>query len=419
VAIGSALLTDHYELTMVQAALASGVAQRNAVFEVFARSLPPGRRYGVVAGLGRLVDLVEGFRFTPEDLDYLGRFLDAPTCEWLAGYRFTGRIDAYREGELYFTGSPVLTVEASFAEAVVLETLVLSVLNHDSAVASAAARMDVAAGDRTLIEMGGRRTDEWAAVHAARAAWIAGFDATSNLEAGRSYGIPTAGTVSHAFILAHDDEVAAFEAQVVGLGPTSTLLVDTYDTDDAISRAVDVAGTELGAIRIDSGDLLEATARARELLDELGATGTKIVLSGDLDEHALQRLAACPADAYGVGTSVVTGSGHPTAGFVYKLVAVDGRPVEKRSTGKATTGCRKHAVRVVRDGVAVAELLRPSPFSPAEGRALQVEVMAGGEVRHRPTLFEVRAHHLAARAELPPDALSLDDGPPALAAVLQ
>src|SRR5581483_9934706 len=235
------------------------------------------------------------FRFTPEDLDYLGRFLDAPTCEWLAGYRFTGRIDAYREGELYFTGSPVLTVEASFAEAVVLETLVLSVLNHDSAVASAAARMDVAAGDRTLIEMGGRRTDEWAAVHAARAAWIAGFDATSNLEAGRSYGIPTAGTVSHAFILAHDDEVAAFEAQVVGLGPTSTLLVDTYDTD--------------GAIRIDSGDLLEATARARELLDELGATGTKIVLSGDLDEHALQRLAACPADAYGVGTSVVTGSG--------------------------------------------------------------------------------------------------------------
>ena len=258
--------------------------------------------------------------------------------EWLADYRFSGDIDGYPEGELFFPGSPIVSVSGTFADAVVLETLVLSVLNHDCAVAAAAARMVTAAAGRPLIEMGSRRTHEEAAVAAARAAYLAGFTATSNLEAGRRYGIPTAGTAAHAFMLLHDDELAAFRGQVGCLGTKTTLLVDTYDIRTGIENAVAAAGPELGAIRIDSGDLGVLARQARDQLDELGATGTRIVVSGDLDEYAIAALRAEPVDSYGVGTSVVTGSGAPTAGLVYKLVEVDGRPVAKRSASKESRG---------------------------------------------------------------------------------
>ena len=248
---------------MLQAALQSGVAGEHAVFEVFARRLPVGRRYGVVAGLDRLIDAIERFRFGAAELEHLAEIVDERTLEHLAGWHFAGDVDAYREGELFFPESPVLTVEARFGDAVVLETLVLSVLNHDSAVASAAARIRVAAGDRQLIEMGGRRTHEQAAVAAARAAYIAGFASTSNLEAGRRYGIPVAGTAAHAFTLAHPSEDAAFRAQLATLGSGTTLLVDTFDTETGIRRAVEAAGPGLGAIRLDSGDPLEEVPKAR------------------------------------------------------------------------------------------------------------------------------------------------------------
>ena len=428
---GTALLTDHYELTMVDAALRSGIAGHRAVFEVFARRLPPGRRYGVVAGLARLVDAVGSFRFGGDELallEALGVFSPA-LLSWAADYRFSGSIDAYREGELFFADSPVLTVEASFAEAIVLETLVLSVLNFDSAVASAAARMDVAAGSRTLIEMGGRRTHERAAVAAARAAYLAGFDASSNLEARRSWGVPSTGTASHAFVLGHPDEASAFRAQAAVLGPGSTFLVDTFDVEEGIRRAVAVAGAgELGGVRIDSGDLADEVPRARALLDELGASQARIVVSGDLDEHAISALADVPADAFGVGTSLVTGSGAPTAELIYKLVAVADRPgadaplhpVAKLSPGKASTGGRKRAWRGLdEDGFACQERLeaeagRPAPGPPGRARNLQVPVVRDGEVVHRPSLDEVRAHHVAARSELRPEDLALDSGPPAL-----
>jgi nicotinate phosphoribosyltransferase len=412
-AASTALLTDRYELTMLQAALRSGVADRHTVFEVFARRLPAGRRYGVVAGLGRLLGMLERFRFGPEELVHLASFLDDRTLEHLAGYRFAGNIDAYREGELYFPTSPVLTVDASFGDAIVLETLVLSVLNHDAAVASAAARMRVAAGDRQLVEMGGRRTHEYAAVAAARAAYIAGFDATSNLEAGRRYGIPTVGTAAHAFTLAHDRERDAFAAQVATSGAAMTVVVDTFDVDDAIRTAVELAGPELGAVRLDSGDLADGAHRARVLLDALGAERTKIVASGDLDEFAIERLAAAPIDAFGVGTALVTGSGAPTAEFVYKLVARDGEPVAKRSPSKQTVGGRKWAFRMLDpDGRAYEE--RVATSASEGGRPLQVPVMRAGKVLHRPSLNEMRAHHLAARAELPRDGLLLEAGDAAL-----
>ena len=198
--------------------------------------------------------------------------VNGATLEWLSSYRFGGHVDAYREGELYTAGSPVLTVEGTFAEAVLLETIVLSILNFDSAVATAASLITSAAGERPIIEMGSRRVDPSAAVAAARSAYLSGFASTSNLQAGRIYGIPTAGTASHAFVLAYPTEQEAFAAQVAAFGPRTTLLVDTYDVDQGIRNAVEVAGPELGAVRIDSGDLASEAVRARALLDRLGAT---------------------------------------------------------------------------------------------------------------------------------------------------
>jgi nicotinate phosphoribosyltransferase len=413
------LLTDHYELTMLSAALRDGSADRRCTFEVFARRLPEGRRYGVVAGTGRLVDLVGRFQYDDTALGHLqdSGVVDAVTCEWLAGYRFRGDITGYAEGELYFPGSPVVTVDATFGEAVLLETLTLSVLNHDSAVASAAARMTSAAGDRACIEMGTRRTHEEAAVAAARAAYIAGFAATSNLAAGRRYGVPTAGTAAHSWTLLHDRESAAFRGQVEALGKGTTLLVDTYDITAGIRSAIEVAGPDLGAIRIDSGDLGVLARQARAQLDALGATGTRIVLSGDLDEHALAALAAAPVDSYGVGTSVVTGSGAPTAGFVYKLVEVDGRPVAKRSEDKATRGGRKTAVRRHRaSGTATEEVVQSQgdPDVRPHDRRLQVPFVSRGEARDLPPLTASREHLRDAMATLPWEGLALSRGEPAI-----
>jgi len=415
----TALLTDHYELTMLSAALRDGTAQRRCVFEVFARSLS-GRRYGVVAGTGRLLDLLEDFSFTSAELEHLqgAGVVDSRTADWLSSYRFSGDVDGYPEGEVYFPGSPVLTVEASFASAVVLETLVLSVLNHDSAVATAAARMVGAACGRPVIEMGARRTHEQGAVAAARAAYVSGFAATSNLEAGRRFGIPTTGTSAHAFVLLHDREADAFRAQVDALGVGTTLLVDTYDSLQGIRTAVEVAGPRLGAVRLDSGDLAPLAAQARALLDELGATKTRVIVTSDLDEHAIAALAAAPVDGYGVGTSVVTGAGVPTAGMVYKLVEVDGRPVQKRSVGKASVGGRKSAVRRHREGVAVEELVLARGAVASDGyddRVLPVALLR--KVKRCEGVADLaasREHHRTAVAALPHEAFGLTRGEPAL-----
>jgi nicotinate phosphoribosyltransferase len=411
----TALHTDHYELTMLDAGLRSGIADRPATFEVFTRRLPPGRPNGVFCGFSRLLDALERFVFGPDELDWLVKrqIVSRATLDWLADYRFAGEIYSYREGELYGAESPVLTVEASFGQAVVLETLVLSILNHDSAIAAAAEQIVMAAGGRPVIEMGGRRTDDEAAVASARAAWIAGFASTSNLEAGRRYGLPTAGTAAHAFVLAYPDERAAFAAQVKAFGPDTTLLVDTYDTEAGVRHAIEVAGPRLAAVRIDSGDLAKEARRARALLDELGAPSTRIVASGDLDRAGLLALADAPIDGYGVGTALVTGDGAPTAGFIYKLVAIADqsdsaahqRPVAKLSPGKATVGGRKWAWRLLKDGRATADEVALDAGPPATAaRPLQIAAVRGGEVVHRPTVQDVRAHYLAARAELPPGA---------------
>jgi len=420
-----ALFTDRYELTMVAAALADGTADRDCVFEVFARRLPHGRRYGVVAGTGRLLEALPHFCFGDDELAALREqgVTDQRLLDWLADYRFSGDIDGYAEGDLYFPGSPVLTVRAPFAEGVLLETLALSVLNHDSAIASAAARMVAAACERPCIEMGSRRTHEEAAVAAARAAYLVGFGTTSNLEAGRRYGVPTSGTSAHAFTLLHDSEKAAFEAQVATLGPGTTLLVDTYDVDQGIRTAVEVAGAELGGIRLDSGDLPTLATHARQLLDELGATNTRIVVTSDLDEYAISGLMAAPVDRYGVGTSLVTGSGAPTMGMVYKLVERDGVPVAKKSKDKVSVGGRKHAVRRHdADGTAVAEVVSNEPIPARDGdRDLVVPLVRSGamcdDVSPREALKKARAHHERVRTAVPPEGWALSRGEPVLETV--
>jgi nicotinate phosphoribosyltransferase len=423
----TALLTDRYELTMLQAALRSGAAQRRSVFEVFTRRLPEGRRYGVTAGTGRVLDAVEAFRFGTPQLDWLSDqgVVDDTTLAWLADYRFGGDIRGYGEGECYFPGSPLMVVEGSFAEAVILETVILSILNYDSAIAAAASRMSAAAGGRPLIEMGARRAHEQAAVSAARAAYVAGFSATSDLQAGFRYGLPTAGTSAHAFTLLHDSERDAFTAQIASMGRGTTLLIDTYDLAEAVRTAIEVAGPELGAVRIDSGDLLMLAHRVRRQLDELGAEKTRITVTSDLDEYAIAALGSAPVDGYGVGTSLVTGSGQPTCAMVYKLVARAASdapdaplvPVAKRSAGgKDSRGGRKWgARRLDPEGVAEAEVVGTGPVPPElADRLLQLPLITGGTVVGREPLLAARERHLRSRAQLPISATQLSKGEPVI-----
>lgn len=434
----TALLTDRYELTMLQAALADGTADRHCLFEVFTRRLPAGRRYGVLAGTGRVLEALSTFRFGAEELDWLHAqsVVDDRTLGFLEGYRFTGTISGYAEGEVFFPQSPVMTVEGTFAEAVLLETLVLSILNYDSAVASAASRMTSAAVERPCLEMGARRAHEQAAVAAARAAVVGGFAGTSNLEAGRRYGLTTIGTAAHAFTLLHDDEESAFASQVASLGPGTTLLVDTYDVRKGVQNAVRAAGGRLGAVRLDSGDLGVLAVEVRRQLDSLGAHDTKITVTSDLDEYAIASLAAAPVDSYGVGTSLVTGSGAPTCGMVYKLVArADSsgvlQPVAKASTAKTSTGGRKVAARRYDvDGRAIEEVvvtgadLPVQEWEPDDGdlRPLQVPLVVDGAVDSRWVgsygVQNAANRHREARAELPRGARRLSAGDPAIPTVV-
>lgn len=427
----TALLTDHYELTMVQATMQAGTANRRSLFDLFTRRLPAGRRYGVLAGLGRAIEAIENFRFEDEEISFLlaNKIIQDDLAQWLATYKFTGDIWGYPEGEVYFPGSPVLSVEGTFAEAVVLETVLLSIYNHDSAIAAAASRMTAMAGGRACAEMGSRRTQERSAVAAARAAYVAGFASTSNLEAGRTYGIPTIGTAAHSFTLLFDTEEEAFRAQLNALGENTTLLVDTYDVEEAIRLGVELTEGRLGSIRLDSGDLAIMARQARDLLDDLGATDTKIMVTSDLDEWQIALLQGSPVDGYGVGTSLVTGSGHPTCGFVYKLVAraesdepdAPWVPVGKKSKGKNTLGGRKFAMRRLGDdGRAEAEIigLGTPPVNDGNDRELLVPIYEKGELVYQASLDDARRRHKESLAELPYAALRISNGEPALETII-
>lgn len=436
-----ALMTDMYEYTMLDAAVADGTANRDCVFEVYARHLPAGRRYGIVAGLGRLLPMIEHFRPSEAQVGFLLKrhIVSEKTADWLRHFTFHGTIRAYREGEIYFPNSPILQVEASFGEGTLLETLILSVLNYDSAVASAASRISMAAGSRPCMDMGGRRMNEQAAIAAARASIVGGFKGTANLAAAMRYDLPAIGTAAHSFTLLHDSEEQAFRSQIRALGEGTTLLTDTYNVEEAIKTAVKVAGTKLGGIRIDSGDLASVSQRARKQLDSLGATHTKITVTNDLDEYAIAALRDAPVDSYGVGTRLVTGSGHPTCEMVYKLVerrGADGKMhgVAKKSFGKATVKWRKDAYRAYHYGLATEEMVVAGPQEALdkwtcpksedvdEVRPLLITAMKDGKAD--PSLFapdalkKADAWRRKQLANLPITALSLRAGDPAIDTVV-
>lgn len=414
--------TDMYEFTMLEAALKAGTAHRKSVFELFARKLPEGRRYGVVAGTSRAIEAVSDFLFSYDEIRFLeltGKF-SKETIQYLRDFSFKGEISGYEEGDIYFPNSPILTVEGTFAECVLLETVLLSIFNHDSAVASAASRMVNAADGRPLIEMGSRRANDESAVVAARAAYIAGFAGTSNVLADKRYGVPSMGTSAHAFTLLFDDEKEAFRAQVDALGADTTLLVDTYDIEQGIRNAVEVAGTELGGIRIDSGDLHEETRNARKLLDELGAVNTKIILSSDMDEYTLNELveAGVPFDGAGVGTRVVTGSGHPTSAMVYKLVERENAegemvPVAKRSSSKGSVGGKKTPYRIYSEsGKINGEFFTVGDVDLSHMknvRKVQKTLIKRGTYS-LPTLKDARKRHAEVLEELPAGAKLISNG---------
>lgn len=427
-----ALMTDMYEYTMLDAALRDGTANRPCVFEIFTRHLPQGRRYGIVAGTGRILDALDNFHLDNDDLRFLAdrHIVSRETLNWLEHFSFSGSIKGYREGDAFFPNSPILQVEGTFGECTLLETLFLSILNYDCAVASAASRMTSAANGRPCMDMGGRRTNEWAAVAAARAAVVGGFQGTANLLAARLYGLKAIGTAAHCFTLLHDSEREAFASQVAALGTDTTLLVDTYTIEEAVRTAVDVAGPELGGVRIDSGDLAAMAQRVRNQLDALGATHTTITVTNDLDEYALASLQTAPVDAYGVGTMLVTGSGAPTCGMVYKLAEradTDGtmRPVAKKSKDKATVPGRKLAFREYTYNLAECEHVVAGSedalhgfTAPDNWRNLLVDYVNHGNIdpqyRGHDAIMAAHDYHARTMEQLPIAAQSLMKGEPVI-----
>lgn len=440
--ISSALMTDMYEYTMLDAALKDGTANRKCVFEIFTRHLPQGRRYGVVAGMGRILEELQKFHLSEDDLRFLSdrKIVSAETIEWLKNFRFRGKISGYREGEMFFPNSPILQVEGTFGECTLLETLLLSVLNYDCAVASAAARMVSASAGRPCMDMGGRRTNEYSAVAASRAAVIGGFKGTANLLAAKLYGLKAIGTAAHCFTLVHDTERDAFTSQIAALGKGTTLLVDTYNIEEAVKTAVEVAGPDLGGIRIDSGDLCALARRVRNQLDELGAKNTKITVTNDLDEYALASLQNAPVDSYGIGTMLVTGSGAPTCAMVYKLTEREGadgvmQPVAKLSKNKATVPGRKLAYRSYdysSDSCGVADCehvisgseVALAQFKPKDSwENLLVDYMVDGEADEQfmghDAIMRAQDYCASALRRLPLAAQSLMRGDPAIPTEIQ
>ncbi len=416
----SALATDLYQLTMIAGYDAAGV-EGTATFELFVRTLPPNRTFLVAAGLEQALDYLAGLHFTPDEIAWLrslqtfnsvpARFFD----ETLRRLRFTGDVWAMPEGTPFFENEPILRITAPLIEAQLVETTLLAIINFQTLVASKAARVVLAADGRSVMEFGTRRAHgPDAALHAARAAYIVGCSATSNVEAGRRFGIPLAGTMAHAWVTSFSDEVEAFRAYAKVFGDRSVFLIDTYDTV-AASRKVVQSGLRPYAVRIDSGDLISLSHEVRAVLDSGGLLDTRILASGDMDEWSIAELLSrrAPIDAFGVGTAISTSRDAPALGGVYKLVEIErggvGIPVMKLSGGKATSPGRKQVWRRVLDGRAVGDIMGlESEAAPPDGRPLLVPVMRGGaRVAAPETLDAIRQRHHALVHELPVPVLML------------
>jgi nicotinate phosphoribosyltransferase len=411
-ALSSPLLTDLYQLTMLQVYFEHGM-EGEAVFEFFVRELPPGRSFLVAAGLEPALAFLEGLRFTEEDLAWVrssGRFAD-----WfpdrLGRLRFTGAVDALPEGTVFFAGEPVLRVTAPLPEAQLVETRLINLLQYSTLVASKAARCALAAPGRLLVDFGLRRAHgAEAGLLAARASYIGGFDGTSNVLAAQSYRIPAYGTMAHSFIQAHDDEAEAFARFARAFPGQTTLLIDTYDTEEGARRVVELvrslagAGVGVQAVRLDSGDICLHACRVRAILDAGGLRGTRIFSSGSLDEQRLQELVRCPApiDGFGVGTLLVTSADAPYLECAYKLQEYDGVPRRKRSEGKATLPGRKQVWRrTAPDGIIAADVVGLDGEAHDGEPLLRPAMRAGRRTSSPEPIESARARAAAALASLP------------------
>ncbi|HEX4520695.1 MAG TPA: nicotinate phosphoribosyltransferase [Gaiellaceae bacterium] len=414
------LLVDLYELTMGESYLAEGMDRRPATFQLFCRTLPAGWGYLLAAGIDDALADLEGLSFSGEELAYLestGLF-GAEFLERLEGLRFTGEVRAMREGTVFFPTEPVLEVRAPLLEAQLLETAVINRVHLSSLIASRAARCVDVAGGRTLVEFGFRRAHgAEAGVAVARASYLAGFDATSNVLAGERYGIPVAGTMAHSYIETFADETAAFEAFTRSYPDGATLLIDTYDTVEGARRAA-AAGRELaarggrlGAVRLDSGDLLDLSTRVRAVLDDEGLPDVTIFASGNLDEYAIAALleADAPIDGFGVGSRLATSAGAPYLDLVYKLVDFDGRGVMKFSADKATLPGSKQVWRRIEGNRFAGEVITLADEQPpVASEPLLEPAMSGGRRVREPSLAAARERAATQRSALPPASRQLE-----------
>ncbi|HEY2491428.1 MAG TPA: nicotinate phosphoribosyltransferase [Paenibacillus sp.] len=390
--MGLALHTDKYQINMMYAHWYGGTHQRKAVFEAYFRKLPFGNGYAVFAGLERIVHYIANLRFSEEDIRYLSEQeenYDSAFLEELRQFHFRGTIHSMKEGALVFPSEPLIRVEGTMMETQLVETALLNFMNFQTLIATKASRIKQVAGQDTLLEFGTRRAQEAdAAVWGARAAYIAGFDATSNMLAGQKFGIPTKGTHAHSWVQSFKTEQEAFDAYAKVLPNQVTLLVDTFDTlKSGVPNAIHTAkmlesmGKKMSAIRLDSGDLAYLSIKARKMLDEAGLPDVKIVASNDLDENTILNLKAQGAriDTWGVGTQLITASDQPSLGGVYKLVEreIDGTmiPTLKISANpeKVSTPGKKEVYRII-DKVsnkAMADYICfPSEEQPSDGRKL-------------------------------------------------
>ncbi|HEX7970975.1 MAG TPA: nicotinate phosphoribosyltransferase [Thiobacillus sp.] len=408
----SALLTDLYQLTMLQGYHDCGMAD-TAVFEFFVRRLRPGRGFLLAAGLEQALDYLEQLRFAPAELEWLAstRRFSPHFLAALEALRFTGDVHAMPEGTVFFPNEPILRVTAPIAQAQLAETRLINLLHLQTLIASKAARSVLVAPDKLLVDFGLRRAHgAEAGLLAARASYIAGFTGTSTVLAGKAFGIPLFGTMAHSFVQAHDDEALAFEHFARAQPENAVLLIDTYDTEAAAHKVVTLAqkltraGIRIKGVRIDSGDLAEHARQVRTLLDAGGLDDVIVFASGDLDEFALRDMlaAGAPVDGFGVGTRMDTSSDQAYLDCAYKLQDYAGRARRKRSEGKATWPGRKQVYRHRdADGCMAGDVVTLET-DDQPGESLLVPVMRDGHrLAKSPGLMEVRRHAAENLARLP------------------
>ncbi len=426
-------MTDFYELTMSAGYLDEGYVDKIAVFDMFFRRVPDGGGYAVMAGLQQFIDAVDHLKFTGEDIDYLRstKAFDEKFLTYLANFKLHCNIWAIEEGMPIFPQEPIVTVEGPAIECQLLETLLLVTFNHQCLIATKANRIVRSAAGRPVMEFGARRAQGYdAAYFGARASYIGGCGSTSCVMAARDFGIPASGTMAHSWVQMFPTEYDAFKKYAEMYPDACVLLVDTYNIEEAVKTAVEVAGPELGGVRIDSGDLAAMAQRVRNQLDALGATNTTITVTNDLDEYALAALQTAPVDSYGVGTMLVTGSGAPTCAMVYKLTEREGTdgtmvPVMKKSKDKATVPGRKLAFRSYEYALAEAEHVisgseeKLAGFTPEPTwKNLLVDFVDHGHIdaqwQGHDAIMAAHDYHAKALSELPITAQSLMKGEPVI-----